>query len=221
MKRVAAIIVAAGEGHRFGAAKQFLMLRGKPLVDWSVAALVNHPEVDDVILVLPEEAAKERNLSGYEKLTAVVGGGPRRQDSVARGFERLSAVEAGIVLVHDGVRPLLGADLIGRIIAEARRSGAAVPGLPVEETIKEVDRDAVLRTVERGRLFRVQTPQGFFYEILARALRQARADGFYGTDEASLVERTGQRIALVEGDPRNIKVTTPADLKIAEALLEG
>ncbi|MEW5901042.1 MAG: 2-C-methyl-D-erythritol 4-phosphate cytidylyltransferase [Acidobacteriota bacterium] len=221
MKRVAAIIVAAGEGRRFGAAKQFLTLKGKPVVDWSIAALAAHPEVDEVILVLPDDSQQEHYFSLYKKVSAVAAGGPRRQDSVARGFERLNAAQTAVVLVHDGVRPVLSADLIGRVIAEARRSGAAIPALPVEETIKEVEEGAVLRTVERERLFRVQTPQGFSYEVLAQALKQAAADRFYGTDEAGLVERTGHRIAVVEGDPRNIKVTAPADLKIAEVLLEG
>jgi 2-C-methyl-D-erythritol 4-phosphate cytidylyltransferase len=219
MKKVTAIVVAAGLGKRFGSSKQFALLRGKPLLDWSIESLAANPEIGAIILVLPGEKAKENLFHQHKKLRAVTAGGPRRQDSVRRGLEQVDPQTAGIVLIHDGVRPLLGQDLISRVISAARENGAAVPGVPVEDTIKEVDRGEVVRTLERGRLYRVQTPQGFTFPLLQKAFRQAAEGGYYGTDEASLVERTGHRVVVVAGDPRNVKVTTPADLRIVEALL--
>ncbi len=220
MRMVTAIIVAAGEGKRFGSSKQFALLRGKPILDWSIENLSAHPEVDEVILVLPDETRKEEFFRRHRKLRAVVRGGPRRQDSVWQGFEQVDSREVELVLIHDGVRPLLSQEIITRVIGKARTSGAAIPAIPVEETIKEVARGEVLGTLDRERLYRVQTPQGFSYSLLEKALRTAREEGYYGTDEAELVERIGHRVAVVEGDPRNIKITTPADLRIAEALIE-
>ena len=220
MSMVTAIIVAAGEGKRFGSGKQFALLRGKTIVDWSIESLSGHPEVDEVILVLPDETRNEEFFRRHKKLGAVVAGGPRRQDSVWQGFERVDAREAELVLIHDGVRPLLSQDVITRVIGKARTTGAAIPAIPVEETVKEVVRGEVLGTLDRDRLYRVQTPQGFSYSLLEKALRKAREEGYYGTDEAGLVERIGHRVAVVEGDPRNIKITTPTDLRIAEALIE-
>jgi 2-C-methyl-D-erythritol 4-phosphate cytidylyltransferase len=107
------------------------------------------------------------------------------------------------------------------VIGTARANGAAIPAIPVEDTIKEIVRGEVLGTLDRERLYRVQTPQGFSYSLLRNALRKAREQGYYGTDEAGLVERIGHRVAVVQGDPRNIKITSPADLRIAEALIES
>jgi 2-C-methyl-D-erythritol 4-phosphate cytidylyltransferase len=220
MRLVTAIIVAAGEGKRFGSPKQFALLRGRPVLDWSIESLASHPGVDEIVLVLPDEGRKAEFLRRHKKLHAVTSGGPKRQDSVWLGFERVDSRRTGLVLVHDGVRPLLSQKIISRVIAQARRSGAAIPAVPLEDTIKEVARGEVIRTLGREGLFRVQTPQGFSYSLLGKALRQAREEGYYGTDEAGLVERAGHKVTIVAGDPRNIKVTTPADLKIAEALLE-
>jgi 2-C-methyl-D-erythritol 4-phosphate cytidylyltransferase len=220
MSKVTAIIVAAGKGRRFGGAKQFASLGGQSVLERSLVAYQVHPQVDEIILVLPEEERGSEYRKRYPKLTAVVGGGARRQDSVARGFERLDCFPADIVLVHDGVRPLVGGELISRVIARAKECGAAVPAVAVEETIKETAGATVVRTVERKNLQRVQTPQGFSREVLERALQKAREDGFYGTDESALVERTGHPVAVVPGDARNIKITSPTDLKIAEAFLE-
>jgi 2-C-methyl-D-erythritol 4-phosphate cytidylyltransferase len=220
MRLVTAIIVAAGEGKRFGSSKQFALLWGKPVLDWSIERLAVHPEVAEIVLVLPDEDKKEEFLHRHKKLCAVTSGGPKRQDSVWRGFERVDSRRTGLVLIHDGVRPLISQDIITRVIVEARRSGAAIPAVPLEDTIKEVARGEVIRTLDREGLFRVQTPQGFSYSLLEKALRQAQEEGYYGTDEAGLVERVGHKVTVVAGDPRNIKVTTPSDLKIAEALLE-
>lgn len=220
MRRVAAVILAAGEGRRFGAAKQFAVFREKLILDWSIEAFELHDSVDDIILVLPDEGEREKYLARFDKVSEVVRGGRRRQDSVVHGFERVNAEETRIVLVHDGVRPLVSRELISRVIEETQRNGAAIPAVPVEDTIKEGEQGRVVRTLDRGRLYRVQTPQGFSYSILEKALRQAQQEGYYASDEAGLVERLGYPVALVEGDPRNIKITTPTDLKIAEALSE-
>jgi len=123
-------------------------------------------------------------------------------------------------LVHDGVRPLVGEDLITRVIETTEEAGVAIPALPVEDTIKQVEGEKVSCTLERSKLRRIQTPQGFFYSILEEALNKAREDNFYGTDEASLVERIGKKVFIVGGDSRNIKITDQEDLRIAEALLE-
>jgi len=158
--------------------------------------------------------------SRFAKLAVVVPGGKERQDSVRIGFAELTSTAADIVLVHDGVRPLVQGDLISRVIEAAGSSGAAVPVVPLEDTIKRIEGGVVLGTMDRKKLVRVQTPQGFIYDVLGAALQQSYADGFYGTDEASLVERLGQEVITVSGDPRNLKITGPEDLKIAEVLLE-
>jgi 2-C-methyl-D-erythritol 4-phosphate cytidylyltransferase len=220
MTKVTAIIVAAGEGRRFGAAKQFALLRGRTVLDRSLAGFEAHPGIHEIVLVLRDEEGGAEYRKRYGKITAVVRGGTRRQDSVARGLEGVDCRPADIVLVHDGVRPLVGREVISRVIAKARESGAAIPAVPVDDTIKQTAAGTVVRTLKRNGLQRVQTPQGFTRQVLERALQKAREDGFYGTDEAALVERTGHAVAVVEGDPRNIKITSPADLKIAEVFLE-
>jgi 2-C-methyl-D-erythritol 4-phosphate cytidylyltransferase len=220
MRKVSAIIVAAGSGRRFGSAKQFALLRGKPVLERSLDALAAHPRVDEIILVLPAGEAGSRYRKRWPKVAAVVRGGEKRQDSVRRGFARVRSGPADLVLVHDAVRPLVSREVISRVIAQAEKSGAAVAAVPVEDTIKEEAAGVVIRTLERDNLRRVQTPQAFAREVLDRALRKARRDRFYGTDEAALVERAGHPVALVVGDRRNLKITTAADLRIAEALLD-
>ena len=219
MKKVSAIIVAAGEGKRFGSAKQFVLLKGKPVLDRTLETFEEHMKVTEIILVVREDWLREKYLSRYKKLVAVVRGGEKRQDSVMAGFNQLKPDQADIVLVHDGVRPLVGKDLISRVIEAAEQKGAAIPALSLEDTIKRVEEERVVKTLDRLTLFKVQTPQGFFYTTLERALRKAKEDSFYGTDEASLVERIGEKVYIVEGDTQNIKITGPEDIHIAEALL--
>ena len=219
MTKVSAVIVAAGGGRRFGSAKQFVPLKGKAVLDWSLETFNAHPGIDEIILVVPDVGSKKDFLARYEKIADVVKGGDERQDSVSLGFRAIDPSRASIVLVHDGARPLAGRELVERVIEQTRKKGAVVPGLLLEETIKEAAAGKVLSTLDRTRLFRVQTPQGFFYPLLKRALEKAKADHFYGTDEAALVERLGERVFIIDGDPRNIKITVPLDLKIAEALL--
>lgn len=221
MSGAAAIIVAAGAGTRFGALKQFAYLRAKPVLEWTLERFEAHAEVDTVVLVLPDEQDLKHYRMRYPKIVDIVRGGERRQDSVWQGFRLLIAAAPEVVLVHDGARPLAGADLISRVIAAARADGAAVPVLPIEDTIKEVRDGRVAGTVDRTHLVRTQTPQGFRYDVLKKALDEARRDRFYGTDEAALVERIGLPVTAVAGDPRNIKITTPVDIPVAEALLDA
>jgi len=218
MEKVAAIIVASGEGRRFGQAKQFAPLAGRPVVDWAIEAFARHPQIDEVVIVLPDESRAEEIKSRWSKVKAVVRGGKERQDSVSRGLEAVSP-EITLVLVHDGVRPLVKAELISRVIEASREEGAAIPVLPMDDTVKMVEGDIVTSTINREQLFRAQTPQGFRKKLLEEAFAQARKDGYYGSDEASLVERIGGRIKIVPGDRTNIKITRPEDLKVAEVWL--
>ena len=218
MTRAAALIVAAGAGTRFGGAKQFAAFGGRPLIEWSLDAFHAHPGIDEIVLVLPDARAKKIFRERFPKIIEVVPGGERRQDSVAAGFDRLDPGTTGLVLVHDGARPLVTPEVIDRVLAAAKKKGAAVPIVSLEDTIKEFAGDRVVRTLDRGRLGRAQTPQGFSYDILKRALALAAETKGTGTDEAALVERMGVEVAVVDGDPRNLKITTPLDLIFAEAI---
>jgi 2-C-methyl-D-erythritol 4-phosphate cytidylyltransferase len=220
MDKVSAIVVAAGEGRRFGAAKQFAPLKGKRVLDWCLEKFEEHDAVDNIILVLGRGQSGEEYLDRYRKIASIARGGKKRQDSVYSGLISVNAQETGIVLVHDGVRPLVGKGLIKRIISTTREKGAVVPVLPVEDTIKCVEAQRVVQTEDRRQLFRSQTPQGFSYSLLKEAFVRAIHDNFDGTDEASLVERMGGDVFVIPGDQRNIKITTREDLKVAEAFIE-
>lgn len=209
MASVWAVIVAAGWGERFGGPKQFAELGGVRLVDHAIATAT--ASCDAVVLVVPDAAAWE----GAE-VDALVTGGATRAESVRAG---LGAVPVGaqVVVVHDAARPLARATLFDAVIA-AVRDGAdgAVPGLAVTDTLKRVDDVRVTATVDRVGLVAVQTPQAF----RANTLRDAHASGADATDDAALVEELGGTVVVVPGDPRNLKITGPADLMIAAALLE-
>jgi len=226
LREVGVVVVAAGQGLRFGGEgpKQFRELRGSPLLLHSLRPFLSHPAVIEVVVVLPPADASRppewlAPLLG-ERLRAAAGG-PTRMDSVEAGFRALTR-EAGIVLVHDGVRPFPDLAVIDAIIAEASRGAGAIAAVPLHDTLKEAvegdSRSLIARTVPRDRLWRAQTPQGFPRAMLESALRAARAAGFVGTDEASLVERTGAPIVLIPDAETNLKVTTPDDFRIAEAL---
>lgn len=219
MTEVSAVIVAAGEGRRFGAPKQFALLGGKTVLEWCLRAFQAHERITGIVLVLDDEERSKPILNRYTKISAVTRGGQERQDSVYAGFLRLNAAAAPLVLVHDGARPLVEPALIDRVIDAALETGAAVPVLPIEETVKRIEGHRVVETVDRTKLFRVQTPQGFRYDVLKTALEKARQDGFYGTDEAALVERTGRPVKAVQGEAKNLKITTPEDIRVAETLL--
>ena len=220
MNKVSVIIVAAGEGKRFGAAKQFSLLKGKTVLDWSLSQFEAHEKIDNIILVLGKNHSGEDYLSRYNKIAAIAQGGEKRQDSVYAGLRRVDEQETEYVLIHDAARPLVGKDLIDRTISMTREKGAVVPVVPLEDTIKKVEGQKVVRTEDRRQLFRGQTPQGFSCSLLKEAFFHAIRDKFDGTDEAVLVERIGKDVFVIPGDQRNIKITDTEDLKIAEALIE-
>jgi 2-C-methyl-D-erythritol 4-phosphate cytidylyltransferase / 2-C-methyl-D-erythritol 2,4-cyclodiphosphate synthase len=222
--RVAAVVPAAGRGERFGAGgpKALIPLRGRPLVEYALAALHAAPAIEAIVVAAPADAVHTitdaaRRAAGA-KLTAVVPGGPDRQASVANA---LAALPAGpdVVLVHDGARPFVPVSLIDAVAAAAAEDGAATAAVPMDETVKRSSEGWVRGTVDRAGLFRVQTPQAFRRALLEEAHREAERAGFRGTDDAALVERLGRPVRLVPGAPHNLKVTVPADLVLAEALL--
>jgi 2-C-methyl-D-erythritol 4-phosphate cytidylyltransferase len=205
-----------------GRKKQGLPLWGRPVLRWTLDVLEATPAVRGVGVVVPaaDVARWRRRLARCRKVRAVVAGGAARQESVARGLAAVPAAAAWI-LVHDGVRPCITPDLVTRVLASARAHQAAVAALPVAETLKRGRDGWVKETVARDGLWAVQTPQGFRAPLLREAHRRATADGVVGTDEASLVERLGVAVRLVPGLPGNIKLTRPADLPLARALLRG
>ncbi len=220
MEKIYAIVVAAGNSLRFGANKQTVTIKGKSVLRRTLESLQRHKQVDEVILVLNKQLSKVRYSKDFSKIKKVVMGGRKRQDSVVAGFRMIEPAQEALVLVHDGARPLVKHDLISRIISAAREHGAAVPALPIQDTVKSAAGDVVSKTLDRTRLWRCQTPQGFRYSILKPALEEALKQGYYSTDEASLVERIGGKVKIVPGDNTNIKITFPEDIKIAEAFVE-
>ncbi|MFC2160311.1 2-C-methyl-D-erythritol 4-phosphate cytidylyltransferase [Acidobacteriota bacterium] len=221
MSDVYAIIVAAGVGNRFGSPKPFVALKGKKILDYCLETFNSHPGIFEIVLVLKEISEKSFYLNKYKKLKAVAVGGERRQDSVFSGFRLINPAQGDVVLIHDAARPLVKEELIGSIIEKAKAHGAAIPVLPVSDTIKKIDGDRVSQTLDRKDLYRTQTPQGFSCEILRRALEGNMKNREMYTDEAALVENLGQEVFIVPGDPSNLKITFPEDLKIAEALIEN
>jgi 2-C-methyl-D-erythritol 4-phosphate cytidylyltransferase / 2-C-methyl-D-erythritol 2,4-cyclodiphosphate synthase len=213
---VSAIIAAGGRGERFGAGrpKQLLTLGGVPILQRSVEALLGHPRIHDMVVALPPElaAAPPTYLRARDKPIVVVEGGARRQDSVARAFARVPP-ETELVVIHDAARPLVSADLIERTVAAAAVDGAAVAAMRATDTVKRGDAEGcVIETLPREQVYLAQTPQAFRIAVLRDALQHA-ADA---TDEATLAERAGHRVRLVDGDASNVKITTPADLSVAE-----
>ncbi|MGD2294235.1 MAG: 2-C-methyl-D-erythritol 4-phosphate cytidylyltransferase [Candidatus Aminicenantes bacterium] len=220
MSSVCAIIVAAGEGKRFGAAKPFAYLSGKTILDRCLEIFDSHSGISGIVLVLRDLSSKEDVFKKYAKMRSVVKGGRRRQDSVFFGFQQVDPDSADLVLIHDAARPLVQVNLIERIIGATKEFGAAIPVLPVYDTIKKVRGDRVSHTIDRQGLYHVQTPQGFAYGVLRRAFDRVLDQPLVYTDESALVEKTGQDVFVVDGDPKNIKITVPDDIKIAEALVE-
>lgn len=223
---VVAVVAAGGMGVRMGSRqpKQYLSLAGAPVLVHAVRALLDCKGMDGVVLAVPADRvdATRRVLDRHrvERVLAVVPGGARRQESVWRG---LQAVPPGVrwIVVHDAVRPFITGDLVKRLLAAARRWGAATCGLQVRETVKRVRGEIVESTVARDGLWLVQTPQAFGRALLWEAHERARRDRFTGTDDAVLVERLGGRVGMVPGLPQNLKITTPEDLKVARLWLAG
>lgn len=232
--QVIVILPAAGLGTRMATGhgapqspKQFLELGGIPVLIHSLRAFAAVPSVAQ-ILVAVRAGERERTEAqvqeyGLSHKVQVVTGGDSRQESVARALAAVECGDEDIVLVHDAVRPLIETEVIERTIEAAAKSGAAIVGLPAVDTIKQVERTAdgalITATIPREYIVQAQTPQGFRAGLLRRAFAEAEADGFAGTDEASLVERAGARVMVVAGSLSNMKITQPGDLELAEFYL--
>jgi 2-C-methyl-D-erythritol 4-phosphate cytidylyltransferase len=225
--RAGVVIPAGGSGVRFGSGtpKQYLKLKGTPVVLHTLRMFQEHPLIRAIVLVVRgEDEPRATSLIKRQHLTkvqAVVNGGEDRQASVLNGINALSP-EIDVVLVHDAVRPLVEGRIIDEVIKTASAHGAAVAAGKVRDTILKEHTPFVLEsTIPRDPLWAAQTPQGFSRELIVRAHRQATADGFHGTDEASLVLRLGIPVHVVESPNTNIKITTPSDLLLASAILSG
>jgi 2-C-methyl-D-erythritol 4-phosphate cytidylyltransferase len=219
---VAVVIVAAGRGARMGAdrPKAHLPVGGVPMLRRAAAVFAAHPRVGLVVAAVADEAEARAALGPLAARVTLVRGGAERQDSVRLGLAAIPS--AALILVHDAARPLVGADLIDRVIAAAAAHGAAVPALQPADTVKEIDPGGrVVATLPRERLRLAQTPQGFRADLLREAHARAHRDGWRGTDDAALVERVGATVAVVAGDPANLKITTPLDRVLAEAILDA
>jgi len=226
-RRVIAVVPAAGSGVRFGpgANKTFSPLLDKPVLVWTLKALASAPDIDEIIPVLKEQDIDEcRRLveeHGISKVKRIVPGGAERQDSVRNGLSAIDDDEA-IVLVHDGVRPLVDASLIEKIIQGIEGYDGCVCAVAPKDTIKETSPDGTIAsTPPRDKLIAVQTPQAFRRVTLMGAYAKADAEGFRTTDESALVERAGGRVNVVEGSYRNIKITTPEDMLVAELFMKS
>ena len=231
--QVFVILPAAGVGTRMAASqpKQFLELSGLPILIHSLKAFASVPRVAAIyVAVRPAEIARvEAQVAdhaeefGFANRVHVVAGGDNRQESVLKGLAAIEGEEEDIVLVHDAVRPLIDAATIERTIDAVLQHGAAIVGLPAIDTVKQVERTAhgalVTATIPREFVVLAQTPQGFRCGLLQRAFAEATADGFIGTDEASVVERAGLPVAVVPGSQVNLKITQPGDLALAEFYL--
>lgn len=226
MKTVA-LILAAGKGTRMGAAKNkpYLSLGGKPVLCHTLFAFERSPQVDEIVLIVGEDdvdCARSSIVDAFDftKVRSIVVGGPKRQDSVWEGLRAITCT-CDLVVVHDGVRPFVSQVLLEKTVRAVEATGAAVAAVPVKDTIKTVSPQGEVRTtLDRTALWAVQTPQAFRRDILIRAFERARDEGFYATDDAALVERTGVPVRIVDGSYENIKITTPEDLVLGEAILK-
>jgi 2-C-methyl-D-erythritol 4-phosphate cytidylyltransferase len=241
--KVFVIVPAAGLGTRMASpsaakirkkppSKQFKELDGMPILVRTLRKFAAAPAVYEIVVAL-----RKNEMAGFRtqlekqypeilnKRLQIVEGGEHRQNSVANALAAVTADPEDIVLVHDAVRPLVTPEIIAEVIAAADKHGAAIAGLPAVDTVKQVERTAdgalIKATLPRAGVVMAQTPQGFRYDILKKAFDGAAADGFVGTDEASLIERTGHPVAVVMGSPRNIKITAPADMELAEFYLKS
>jgi 2-C-methyl-D-erythritol 4-phosphate cytidylyltransferase len=247
--KVVVIIPAAGLGTRMapmpaGAkgkqkktppSKQFTELGGTPILIHTLRKFAGVDAVSEIWIALREseiagfrarlesEARDVLNKDVMKKRVELVIGGDHRQQSVQNALNAVAAAADDIVLVHDAVRPFVTREIIQEVIDAAQKYGAAIAGLPAVDTVKQVERTAegalIKATIPRAGIVMAQTPQGFHHSVIKKAFDEASADGFLGTDEASLVERSGHDVAVVMGSPRNIKITAPADMELAEFYL--
>jgi 2-C-methyl-D-erythritol 4-phosphate cytidylyltransferase len=239
--KVFVIIPAAGLGTRMtsgastrrsklAATKQFAELAGVPVLVRTLANFASSLEISAIYVALRSaeiEPFRARLQKEFPEILAkkpvLVEGGEHRQESVNNALAQISAAADDVVLVHDAVRPFVTHDMVRDVIRAAQQYGAAIAGVPAVDTVKQVERTAegavIKATIPRQQVVLAQTPQGFRYDVLKKAFDEATADGFVGTDEASLVERSGHQVAVVMGSPRNMKITTPADFELAEFYL--
>ncbi len=224
MSEVGVVVAAAGSGTRLGrGSKAFVELGGRSLLEWALALFDPMPEVDRIVVVGPPTRL-ERVRVVVERASPrtpveVCPGGESRQASVRLGLARLEGTE--LVLVHDAARPLATPELVRRVLAAARQTGAALPGLACRDAVKRVEAGLLAESLDRTRLVLAQTPQGFRYRVLERAHFQAADSGLVGDDDAQLVAATGHPVAVVPGDPGNLKLTAPEDLELMEALVRA
>lgn len=221
------VIVAAGSGSRMnmGINKQFIKLNNKEIIAYTIEKFYKHNRIQDIVVVIKEEEFEFFNdeiLKKYEyENIKIAFGGKERQDSVYNGLKMLGN-ECNIVLIHDGARPFVSEETISKSIAEAKNHKAIVIGVPVKDTIKVVnDEYDIVDTPERSKLWAVQTPQTFDYDILVKSYEDAFKYDFYGTDDAMLVERIGYKVKMIEGSYNNIKITTQEDINIGTQILKG
>ena len=218
------VVVAAGRSTRFGGAtpKPFQVLAGRTVLERSVRCLTAHPAVGGVVVVLAPseiEGPCRETVASWNGVLAVVAGGATRSESVSNGVR--AAAGADFLLVHDAARPLATPELVAAVVEATRKHGAAVPLLPIPDTVKELDDGWVAGTLDRGRLGLAQTPQGFRADWLRSALDRAHREGEAPTDEAAALEREGHRVRAVTGSPDNQKITTPRDLSEAERRIDA
>ncbi|MHB8883356.1 MAG: 2-C-methyl-D-erythritol 4-phosphate cytidylyltransferase [Thermodesulfovibrionales bacterium] len=224
--RVVAIVPAAGLGRRFGEGtnKPLEILGGRPLMLWALEALEAVGEISEIIPVVKDRdmayCAELAEEYGISKVRRIVPGGRERQDSVFHGLQSVDDPES-IIVVHDGVRPLIEPEVIARGIARLEDNDGVVIGVPVKDTVKEAPGGLVKQTLDRTLLWAAQTPQIFPYRVLLKAFERAMQERYYATDDSALVERYGGKIKMVPGSYTNIKVTTPEDLLIAALFLEA
>ena len=227
MSKVTALIPAAGMGKRMGraVAKQFLPLGERPLLAHALLTFQRAPEIDEIIPILAEEEMEhclEGVIEHYHitKVRTLVAGGKERQDSVYQGLQKVGE-ETEVVLVHDGVRPFVTSTMIKESVELAKKGICAVVGVPLKDTIKEVNAEGkVVKTMERSRLWAIQTPQAFPAKTLKRVYEESYKQKMHGTDDATFAERAGLDVHVIMGSYDNIKVTTPEDLVLAEEILK-
>lgn len=220
------VIVAAGTGSRMnmGINKQFIKLEGKEIIAYTIEKFYNNSNIEDIVVVVKEDESeffKKEILDKYNfKNIKIAYGGKERQDSVYNGLKSLDK-KCDVVLIHDGARPFVSDKIIDNCIEEVKEHKAIVVGVPVKDTIKIIDNDKnIVDTPNRSVLWAVQTPQTFDYNILIDAYKDAFKSGFYGTDDAMLVERIGYKVKMVEGSYNNIKITTQEDLSVGSQILK-
>lgn len=226
MMKTAVIIPAAGIGKRLpgNVSKQFLEINGTPVVSWTIHKFLYLDSITSGVLVVQQDELDRARLLfdsdvNFKQKFKIVSGGDHRQDSVYNGILALSD-KTELVLVHDGVRPLVSSGTISECIRMATDHGACITAVPVKDTIKRVKDGWVQQTIPRDQVWQVQTPQAFRYDLLYQAHQQAKRMKYYTTDEAALLEWLGIPVAVVQGDYRNIKITTHEDLVLAKLLLE-